>query len=207
MARLVNAMRDGIIDRMMAHTFDDRIRALCSEQAECALAAYNDVYSSTVRKRMEELPKDWLPKRNEIQCKVEDEYISLTFGGEFPGSPYSSRNFPEFRNIDGIGSKSCLVPYDNQSGCLKVYEPSHKIAHKVVDFKRHRDDLQEAYKNAGKQLSVTLNRFHTVEKLIEEWPEVAPFINEKDRPVPATAIALPVKDLNAMFKLPVAGDA
>lgn len=203
MTRLVNAMREGIIERMMAHSFAERIAVLQVEQARLANACYNRYYNPTTRKKIDELPKGWLNGRNYITIVANDSHMSLYFNGDF--NRFGSRaGFSTFNT--GLDEINRRFPNCDHGTMIK-FEPGDKLGDEIIDWHRSCEATQTDWYAARKQLNVTLDRFHTVEKLIEEWPEIAPFVDEKDKPAPVTAVALPVADLNSIFKLPVNADA
>jgi len=197
MARLVNAMREGIIDRLMTHTFNERIEALHATHAAAAMAAYVDIYDAPTRKRMDDLPDGWLATDNDIRIEASASTIVLEFSGNFP-------YYGKHASLHVVGAMAHYMrfPVRDKGRTLKVYDGGTPIAERVTEFMERRDALMSEMQLARKRAAATLDTVHTLEKLIEQWPEIEPFIDEKDRPVPVTALTIPTDQLNELFKLP-----
>lgn len=197
MTRLVNAMRDGIVSRLMKHSFDDQRRAFQAEHAALAMTIYNDIYIPAVRKRM----NGWLNTASNIQISYAGTVGRFEFDGDY-GKYVNGYDTYLLYIATGEPPKVMRFPWEDLGSTLKVYEATDPIAEQIVEFMTKRSNLIETIKKAEKQATATVEAYTTVEKLIEAWPEIEPFIDEKDRLVPITAVALPVEALNDMFKLP-----
>jgi len=198
MTRLTNDMRNDLADRMIDHTFSEEVRNVCLAHADCAKMVYEDVFTSSMRERMNELPDGWLPKVASVRVQSQESVVNLTFNGYF-------YHLPKLR-IKNHEETRMLFPYNMQSDVVAVYDGSHAIAHVITTMLAQANATSKRIEGARLSLMQTLNKFHTVEKMVEAWPEIRP-IAEKITPAAKPQLpALPIAHLNELFKLPVADD-
>ncbi len=129
MTRLVNEMRATIINRMIAHTFGKRIAFLQTEQAACAVAIYEDVFSKKHRDLIDTLPQGWLPTDDDIYVTVDQRNHRFTFSGDFASSPYNDRGHGELRTHLTKVLRS--FPHSKHQVCLKVYETASGLGDRL----------------------------------------------------------------------------
>lgn len=200
MTRLVNETRDKIAKAVIKHRFGAECDKMADLHAIHAVAIYEDVFSSHDRSIMDGLPQGWLPKDNDIYVNVGERSHRFPFSGEF------SRGSGTHNELRWNGSTRENVyrrfTFAKLNQCVKVYEVGTRFGGKLQDFLHAADKLNADIHDAHVKLGATLADFYTVEKLLEAWPEVAPFIPAAQAPKPQVP-ALPTKALNDMFKLPV----
>lgn len=203
MTRLINDIRNDIRHGVLAHRFKPAIVALELEQMELAKTVYEDFFKASDRKTMYGLPNGWLPEQTHIQIKVGSEIIRLNFNGSFATrhSTYDEMSSFVSRDIKDV-HKRWMDKHTN--GIVKVYgnAPGDRIGYAVHQWLRLIDATNEEIKQARIKTGAALGNFFTIAKLIEEWPEIAPFIPAKSAPPPQLP-ALPVASLNSMLGLPV----
>lgn len=199
MTRLVNAMRDDIAERMMKHTFDARVLLICKTQSALASIAYIDAFSKKEHKTIESLPDGWLQKFNGISVKFGDKVFTFNFAGNIS----NFRDHATLRYWHSFEEKPLPFPYNKGGQTCMVYDEDHPICREMTEWLELTNTLANEVTAARKTLTTALNSYHTTEKLIEAWPEIAPFVVPL-APVEAPNLpALPTSDLNAMFGLPV----
>lgn len=197
MTRLTNDMRADIVSALMTHKFDDEVSVLCDERAGIALAVYEHHYAGTLE-RMDKLPKGWLQTEGVVRFRAAGYNHQYNFSGRIFGRPQTLSSF--------ISNKRENVEKRQQAQwvgrTLQTYEATHDIAVRVEKHEAAAAALAERVTQARAQATATLDRFTTVEKLIDAWPEIKPFIPAGKAPPPAVP-ALPTQHLNQMFDLPV----
>ena len=191
---------------LIKHRFSADVDALIRDQKAFAAELFDDIFPAEIQKRMEALPKGWLPVRGDIDVQF----------GEF------SKNLHEY-NLSGVSgiineiSRAALppihdrfpvinrrVPHNSLSGVLKVYALDHPFSHRHEDFADRRAKLKAAIAEAEKQAHAAIFSVTTVGALVKNWPEVEPFVS-KYLETPTTLPALPTARLNALLDLPVEG--
>lgn len=195
--RLNNHMRQDIAQKLVQHRFDAEIESLRNEQVELAERVYADIYAGDDMKRIESLPKNWLPTRREMQLEVGGETVSLQFNGDLHSRDYRARPF--FAS-DRKGMEKPFPRCDHW-GTIKQYGSRSPIGKAINDFTGKVAKLVEQISEAHTKVSATLGEFYTVKSLVDGWPEIKPFIPEKEQKVLLPAV--PTKQLNEMFGLPV----
>ena len=191
--RLTTYMRERIVKDMLAYRFKDEIAALAAERGAFALSVYEDIYSATDRRKMAALPKGWLPTVNKIGASfgtTGSRYEELPFSGNCLGELYTS--LPEV---------SRPVTDNNRYSCSKSYDGAHPLSARFHELDGKRVSLLEKFKLAKRQAEVAIAAASTTGRLKALWPEVAPFIAHFEKE-PPNLPALPVANLNEMFRLP-----
>lgn len=200
MPRLNAEVRYDIVNAAIKHAFAVKIEALRADHEALALAIYNACYPPAVQKRMNDLPKSWLPTRSILTIRVgSDDHQFMLSGSE---ARYGGRGeFPDF-HIKDAKDVYKRVPYGDHSGTIKVFDHNHEIAEPIAKFVQKRQVLYDELCAARNKTAATVNTFYTSEKLVEAWPEIAPFIPANMKPT-VQLPAVPTADLNAMLGLPV----
>lgn len=201
---LTTALRESIHAALLRHRFAEEIEASRAAWAAFADAVYRDIYDATTRRRMEALPKGWLPESEDIRVQFGDasRYDELYFDGR-----RHSRHeaFMKYRDNAKISRRITSV---HRNGCAKTYDFGHTLCAAYEDLRGREKGLQDQIGTAATQASALLRNATTTKKLIDEWPEVAPLVeavlptSQRIRTLPA----VPIADLNAAFRLPVTQD-
>lgn len=191
-------MREAIAKAVVQHRFGEAAKAIIARRAALASRVYDDIYSGADQKKMAALPGGWLPESNGIAVQLGGDrgYSVLSFCGETHG--------PIARVIaDRIEPVRRRVPASHEHGCLKVYENGTPL---VVEFQAIRADtdaLCAEIETAERQAKAAISSASTISGLISIWPEIAPFALVHENTTKPSLPALPVQQLNALFKLPV----
>lgn len=171
--RISAAIRDEIIANVMAHKFvvesatvtekEERIEALEKSRNQ---HGYEMVYSERARKRLEEAPEGWYPTATSVQVMVEDDgVVRVHFG------------------------RNRLVPFDhkdnNYNKVVAIVPGEHPyfVAQRAVDEARQdladfREELNRQRRSTTARVLAVINSVTTTGKLLDVWPEVAPFLPE-----------------------------
>lgn len=198
--RLTNDLRDTIASDILRHRFNEQVDALIADRAALADAIYNDIYRKSDREKMEALPKGWLPEETNIGVQFgssSSRYENVEFNGHFYGKLGALRTKREDERV------TRRVPHKHRSGCAKVYEETHKLALRHQELDARWSAMKAEFDAASRQIMAALASVSTIKRLIEVWPEVAPFAS-KHEDAPRQLPSVPTEKLNEMLGLPVA---
>lgn len=203
MTRLTNDTRGAIVTALIHHTFDDEVRVICDEREGIANDVYNLHYARDL-KRMEALPKGWLPTDSDVQFEAAGSNYTLQFSGKLYGFRYTQRAENELCDFPSNqrDQVSHIFKYSEYNRTVAVFDAHSDIATRVELHRAAIESLSERIVTARKTAAATLAQYTTVEKLIEAWPEIEPFVPKAVAPPPSLP-ALPTAHLNALFGLPV----
>ena len=179
MTRLTQSMRDTIERRLLDHRFAAEEKAIKEERAALGEAVYRDLYPKKVLDQMEALPNGWLP---------ESQSISVRFGDGIGN--YQGFRFEQSRRLQ-----------ERHEGTAKVYDEKAPLAKRYAALKDREAALKSDTQEASKKARAVLNSVTTLKRLVEVWPEVAPFVkglgDDGSKGVPA----VPIKELNETLNL------
>lgn len=201
MTRLVTRDRNRLVFDLLHNRFKADMTALCAERKRLATLAYESLYDAATRKKMDALPSGWLPERTEIKCYWrQSRMLDLHFSGwvEPPEGLRSAFDAVRFEQ------RRFMEKHDNYN--FRHTLPD-EIGEQVQVHNVTMQDFRVKVLRAKEQLDAALRRFTTVEKLIREWPEVAPFAQPYVSPPspkgePMRLPALRTDVLNDLFHLP-----
>lgn len=202
MTRLTNDMREKIATNAIEHKFKPLVTALAEDYATLANEVYEDVFKSSL-KRMLDLPGGWLPTHNSITAQFGAKVHNLDFDGDFASRYNDSINVYYMIKRPGLSRRFT----DNKKGLVAaVYDATHKFSERLDALGHRKDALTTDVSAAKKAIAATLDKFFTVEKLLEAWPEIEP-MTAGVAPTPIAKVpAVPVNHLNTMLDLPVAAE-
>jgi hypothetical protein len=196
--RLSVGMKEQIERRLIHYRFSEEAQQLVAEYAQLASDVYDDVYPNTTQKKMKELPKGWLPTTASISVQFGEaglSYANLAFAGICYG---------EISYAGGQGKVECetcrLVPYNERNGCVKQYPYTHPLSKRYDELETRYKALEERIRAGRKAARAAMDQVTTLARLIEVWPEIAPFTEGFERRNTLPAISRP--DLNGLLGLP-----
>lgn len=195
MTRLTNDMRGEIVNAVMFHKYNEPAVAMVRRLTLLADDVYKDVLSCRERDLIDQLPKDWLVTDTHVYIHVENLNSYQIY---FAGIRYTDDLIP-FLN-DDFEIEYRRIPYKFKGNVWKVYEPDNILICKVIETFEDKKELIKEINADRKRLTATIDKFTTVEKLIDAWPEVEKFVPEQKKPIKLPA--LPVEELNRQFNLP-----
>lgn len=195
--RLDNVIRNDIRFALLRHRFEPTIKDIKKRHCELAMKFYEDIFKDDI-KAMKRIPDGWLPKH---------DYISFTISGQRDLFYFNGRNC--FSNSDhvilGINNK---IPEIRQSQLFpdsfnpKNYPISHPLAIERAKLIQEKDTLDEQVRDAAAYAKTVMASVTTVSRLLEVWPDVAPFVPKLEEVRVANLPSIPIEKLNEMFKLP-----
>jgi hypothetical protein len=197
--RLTQDAREQIATAVLLHRFQEPVDALVVDRAAFAEEVYNDIYRKSDREKMAALPKGWLPETNAINVQFGDQrgYESLQFSGKLYSRLGSLRSKDDGKSIERRAFSK------NVHSCVKVYEPDHRLSLKHDALDQRYTELKAEFEAAERQVKAALNSATTINKLVEMWPEVEPFVRKFDAS-PLKVPSIPTDQLNKLLDLPVA---
>lgn len=198
--RLTNDLREKIAADILRHRFNEQVDELIADRAALAEAIYNDIYRKSDREKMEALPKGWLPEEVNIGVQFGasgSRYENIDFNGHIYGKLGALRTKRDDERV------TRRVLHKHRTGCAKVYEETHKLAVRHQDIDARWSAMKAEYDAASRQTMAALASVSTIKRLLEAWPEVAPFAL-KYEDAPRQLPSVPTDKLNEMLGLPVA---
>lgn len=196
-ARLTTSIRNAIANAVMKHRYEATVSALIDEKAAFAVNVYEDLYSKSTRDKMNALPEGWLPSSDNVAVQFGASYERIYFNGYTYGKLVSVIASEDRRKDGGL-----RLLGKHAHGCAKVYDATHplSIAHSNLESKERR--LKTEFEETRLQVEAALNAVTTTKRLIETWPEIAPFASQFDDEKPQLP-AIPTQQLNKILGLPV----
>lgn len=214
--RLTNTIRDRVRMDLLIRKFGPVIIELDEKAIAFSEKLYNELYDLPTQRKMKKLPKGWLAEASSISVSLASKYSNFYFE--------SSENLIVYnfcrRGIPSILNDVIRKVYQNRTqtktkntklflakdvnGVGLVLEASHPLSIEYEKITFAFEKLAEDIREANNQLIASLSVITTVKSLISAWPEVKHFVQKHiptndDRNLPA----LPIRELNAMFDLPV----
>lgn len=199
--RLTNDIRERVGLDVLVHRFRPDVDALLHDQSAFALRVYDDLFDVKTQAAMHALPEGWLPAAESIGAQFgyhggNGRFVRLYFSG------YVYGDLSRVRDKSDNAIVVRRVPASKEHGCAKVYDSSHKLS---IEFDRIRDRTKKIRENiatAKQSVTAALAAVTTVKRLIETWPEIAPFASKYETEKPQLP-ALPTHQLNSILDLPV----
>lgn len=197
-AKLTTTIRTKIVNRILSHRFGGEIAALIADRAAFAQRCYEDVYDASARRKMDALPRGWLPT---------DDDITLSFAGSVDRVQFSGAIYGELNGLAPERTDALRLPVASTHlhNVAQVYEAGEQRAIEHALLVTRRQNLTQAVVDARRQVEAVVNTATTTGKLREIWPESAAFLEDFED-VKLSLPAVPVKTLNEMLDLPVAGE-
>lgn len=153
--KLNKVLRDNIVDRIIAHKFEQAGKDLNQRKSDLGVDLYYMRYTDAEQKKMNALPEGWLADGNHIKVRIPGRYHQCYY----------------FHNADRIDI-SLRMPYDNS------WEP--EVGHAALDLiEQYEDDKQdhdEKLRSARCDATALLGSVTTVKRAIEIWPAAETFI-------------------------------
>lgn len=195
--RLTKDIREAIARSVMKHRYEATVKALVEEKAAFGMKVYEDLYSKANREKMNALPEGWLPSSDNVTVQFGASYDRVYFNGYTHGKIVSVVSSEDKR-------KECSLRLwgKHERGCAKVYDATHPLAVARFNLDAKERDLKTQFDETRRQVDAALNAVTTIKKLIEVWPEIAPFAADFENEKPQLP-ALPTSKLNAILDLPV----
>lgn len=192
--RLNQQTRSAICKDLIDHRFIKDVEKLTKKRAKFALEVYRKHFGPAMIKRMDDLPKGWLGV---------EAYMYVTMGSHRDCMHFNGRiEHGCMRSVVGKSPDQVWLrtpaSYDRPA-----FEPSSAICGKYRAIRDETDALHKSIHEVRATTAATLNRFSSPRKLLEEWPEVEPFV-AKHSAAPISLPSAPRDDLNKALGLPVA---
>lgn len=173
--KLTNATRKIILNRLISHRFDKPRDALMEREYALAEECYATAFDANTLATLSELPKGWTPMRTGYSGKVAGCWVELCFK--------DNKQWPYSRDVPALSHPN-------------------PVAQKVLDFLHDRKEHAAAREAAANTIKGTLASYTTLEKLVDAWPEVEPFVFGLGTVRPNLP-AIQTGKLNALLDLPV----
>lgn len=197
--RLTMSIKEQIERRLIRYRFAEEAQQLVADYAQLASDVYDDLYPEITRKKMEAMPKGWLPRVASVGAQFGESssrYIQLSFDGKCYGEIAKAGGRDKEADYDSPRP----VPYSDKDGCLKCYGVSDPLSERYSSLEERWTALEANIRAARRAAKSAMDQVTTLNRLIEVWPEIAPFTegfaNKTSLP------AIPRSDLNGLLGLP-----
>lgn len=194
-ARLTKEIREAITKDLVRHRFEDAVKKVYEQRAALADAVYRDLYTKAQRDQMDSLPAGMLP---------EDDDLSVRFGTSHTNVYFSGFTYGDLNKVVSAvraGSARRMF-YKHKSGCVKDYLATHKLSIENDRLMGVVADLVKDIDAARRVSMAAMASVGTVKRLVEAWPEVAPFARKFDTEKPRLPM-VQTDQLNKILDLPV----
>lgn len=158
--RLTKYQIERAMERLLEHRFKEERDAVQARLSAVGDAVYEIAFPEAQRRRMDALPKGWLPEVDSVRFQVGDAGVRCS-------SLSASRRVPD--------SRSC--------GVLLVVSPTDPVALDYESADRDEKSLNEDQRALRRELRV-LYQFTTLPKLRDAWPEAVQFFAVDEPPTP-----------------------
>jgi hypothetical protein len=202
--KLTTMRRNSLRAKMLRHRFADDVSDLIGRRAAFAKLAYEEVYSAADRRKMEGLPKGWLPTSTGIKFQSSGSVSECLFSGRIvrggaagilKSPPDDIERLVPHRDC-GYGGYNLRV--------VGVFDAGHPISEEWSKLGDDLNTLNKAIADTEAQIIAILASVSTTGRLREEWPEAAPFLIDLEGGPVKMPPALPINVLNSLLRLPVA---
>ena len=218
--RINTVLRNTILANIMQHTFAKRFVDCQEESANLTKSTILSVRNPNVEAAAQLLYKNEYGKKHDpsdrtAYCTLQRAYFVVGKKNEKQNEICARQSlelrmsfgsvFRVYSDESSVAVDLCLREKDYRDGVInipgeKVIPVTQKVWDKLEKTQNTYENLQKEASQAANAAYVVLNSATTVEKLIEVWPEVEPYI-----PSLISGTNLPditKRDLNAYFNLP-----
>lgn len=176
-SKLTNMIRDQIIGKAIAATFDKEHQEISVAKAELAERCYNHIVPLDVRKLIAKLPEGWLRLDKCLRFHINGLYISL-------GHP-----------------KGLPVKYSNGCGVVGSIVDD-VLRDDVIELNKREEAFNASKSKAYKALQQMIYGITTFKQLKATWPEGEKFYSSLQPKTESSNLpAIMVDDVNAMLGL------
>lgn len=193
--RLTNEIREAIAKDLIKHRFEAAVKQVYAERAALADAVYRDVYSADQIAQMEALPEGMLSEADGVTANFGTSYTTVYFGGWTYGDLNKVVSSDRRNSSRRVYSK-------HTHGAAKVYDATHKLSVEYDRLQGVIGDLVKEIDTARRSAMAALSSVGTIKRLVEAWPEIAPFAKRFDTEKPQLPM-IKTDDLNKILDLPV----
>lgn len=158
--KLSTDKRDAIALKLLDKKFADIEAEIQKKKYAFNLEIYNSIYDEATRRKMNRLPKGWLPEKDE-------------FAVYFEGGAYGGRCRPDLEK-----PKRFLHKHESLYVPIKAFDSSTEIHKKHEDISKEIEDSREERKKMNREVWAILNSANTTKQLIELWPEIEDIVKE-----------------------------
>lgn len=184
--RLTNEHRSTIAKRLLEHRFQKQQDEYEQAMVQLAEDVYADLYPQDLLDKLKALPAGAFPMRSEF---------TVTFGSEWCHLEFRERKKGE--------REERLFFYEHRNSAIKVYEARSPFADRYHKIQHVMKQVREECRSAKAATMAILSKPSTLNKLVEIWPEVAPFTADIGNGPACVALAIPIPEINKALNLPV----
>jgi len=178
MAKLTKGKRSTILRLIIEHRFNAPKKTLEERKEKVANTLYEMLYDEETRKKMNALPKGWLERKINFNCR--------TLDNGWIGFPMSEARPFKYEDVNKT------VVYDTRSGESIL----------IADYKSDEMDLEREISAARTKIKAVLESVNTDKQLVAVWPEAEQFIIKAMGKIHTNLPTVVIADLNKALDLP-----
>lgn len=174
--KLTGMDRDGIVRRAVKHAFEKEDAALAKRESALARRCYNAIFSLSIRKMADALPREWACTTGKPSFNVGGLHIAL------------------------VSDEALRIPYTSQHCRLGDIKDRALIdaVNELLAAKKQRDEKRKQVEAATKAI---VNSCGTTKQLREIWPQGEQFYTHIEPQPRAQLPAAQIQQLNEMLGL------
>lgn len=181
--KLSKNLRDKIRKRLLDKKFDPLLKKLKDEELAFYTRLHRELYTEADWKKMQALPKGWLPNAGHISFKFGSRYERYTAPGSAP---------------------SFLVRDEQRGNVLAVFDAKDPATEEYLNISDRLEKLIGERRTRGNEIDAITGSVTTLARLWEVWPEVQSATQDLDITPKKTMLpATQLDNLNKNLGLPV----
>jgi hypothetical protein len=191
--KLTNDMRDSIIRGIIEDKYRDRMDELTQRFAEFSNRMYAKCFSNTTIKKINDLPKGWLPEENDFLVEIAGQVIQLTFDGYFARQRTALN---QSNSIDWDQRPTKRFPTNKTRGVIKTFDGGSSVHAEYQQIEYDLEKLNEEVATLKNELRGVLYSCSTSKRLLDTWPEIEPYLKDLHLPIPVSSV--PVQTIETL---------
>lgn len=171
-------LKSSMVGAMVNHAICGENSAIQRDWREFGMKVYCDVFDEALRKKLNDIPHEYLCVGSSIKVKLGNKTPSLNIGKTLPGKR------------------------EQQWECQKDYGYHHEFVAQFDELEQRQRDLDDKRKILTAQAKAIIEGVPSFSRLWKVWPECHPILKhfEGEKPMPVAVI---MPEVNAAFGLPV----
>ncbi len=186
-----NAIAEAIAKSMLPIRFATSVQIMRDQEALLAQKVYEHRWSAEHRALMETLPDHWLDLAYTLNAVTNHGKFNLSFVG--------GAIFNHFAGPDAVYRRWPMASRHEKAN-VSIQDPD--LAADVLKYAQAAEDLRARIREAFDAAEKAIKASGSLKKLVQVWPEVAPYAAKYMGVVKPQLPAVRVDVLNAMLGLP-----
>lgn len=201
MTRLVNSTREKIVFNLLQNRFSKDILELANTWSVFAENVHAAGYTKALRVALMSADTGHYQDANHIRANIAGKGVVLYFNG-WKNIPDTTKRYADAPApvSNRLKFQHAVDRYENQNEIFKC-DATHQLSSDFDVIANMQTTLGTLISTTAKEINAVLDSYHTIEKLVDAWPEVKAFIPAEVAPVPVNLPAVPIASLTEMLGL------